>query len=154
MHIYEATITWRRGEQPFTDNRYSRAHDWRFDGGVTVPASSSPLVVPEPMSVAANVDPEEAFVAAVSSCHMLTFLWIAGRRGFVVDSYTDRAVGVMEKNDEGRVAVTRVTLRPQIAFGGGREPSAEELDDMHHQSHEQCFIANSIKSEVTVEPPQ
>jgi organic hydroperoxide reductase OsmC/OhrA len=154
MHIYEATITWRRGEQPFTDNRYSRAHDWRFDGGVTVPASSSPQVVPEPMSVAANVDPEEAFVAAVSSCHMLTFLWIAGRRGFVVDSYTDRAVGVMEKNDEGRVAVTRVTLRPQIAFSGGREPSAEELDDMHHQSHEQCFIANSIKSEVTVEPPQ
>lgn len=151
MHTYEATISWNRGEQKFTDNRYSRAHSWSFDGGVQVPASSSPLVVPEPMSVAANVDPEEAFVAAVASCHMLTFLWVAGRRGFVVDSYVDRALGVMEKNGEGRVAVTRVTLRPQIAFGGERKPSAEELDDMHHHAHEECFIANSVKSEIVVE---
>lgn len=151
MHIYEATISWNRGEQKFTDNRYSRAHSWSFDGGVQVPASSSPLVVPEPMSVAAHVDPEEAFVAAVSSCHMLTFLWIAGRQGLVVDSYVDHALGVMEKNAEGRVAVTRVTLRPKIVFGGERAPSAAEIDDMHHKAHEDCFIANSVKSEIVVE---
>jgi organic hydroperoxide reductase OsmC/OhrA len=151
MHTYEATISWHRGEQKFTDNRYSRAHSWSFDGGVQVRASSSPLVVPEPMSVAANVDPEEAFVAAISSCHMLTFLWIAARRGFVVDSYHDRALGVMEKNDEGRLAMTRVTLRPQIAFGGERVPGAVEIDDMHHEAHKECFIANSVKSEIVVE---
>ncbi len=151
MHTYEATISWSRGEQKFTDNRYSRAHDWSFDGGVRVPASSSPSVVPEPMSVAANVDPEEAFVAAVSSCHMLTFLWIAARSGFVVDSYLDKAAGVMEKNDEGRMAITRVTLRPHIVFSGARTPSQEELGHMHHQAHEECFIANSVKSEVLVE---
>jgi organic hydroperoxide reductase OsmC/OhrA len=151
MHTYEATISWHRGEQKFTDNRYSRAHSWSFDGGVQVPASSSPLVVPEPMSVAANVDPEEAFVAAISSCHMLTFLWIAARRGFVIDSYHDRALGVMEKNDEGRLAMTRVTLRPQIAFGGERVPGAVEIDDMHHEAHKECFIANSVKSEIVVE---
>lgn len=151
MHTYEATISWSRGEDKFTDNRYSRAHTWRFDGGVEVPASSSPLVVPEPMSVAANVDPEEAFVAAVSSCHMLTFLWIAGRQGFVVDSYVDRAVGIMEKNAEGRIAVTRVTLRPRIVFSGERTPTAAEIDDMHHKAHEDCFIANSVKSEIIVE---
>lgn len=151
MHTYDATISWSRGDQKFTDNRYSRAHSWSFDGGVQVPASSSPLVVPEPMSVAANVDPEEAFVAAVSSCHMLTFLWIAGRQGFVVDSYVDHALGVMEKNAEGRIAVTRVTLRPKIVFAGERTPTTAEIDDMHHKAHEDCFIANSVKSEIIVE---
>lgn len=152
MHIYEATVTWNRGDQKFVDNRYSRGHAWRFDGGTEVPASSSPHVVPVPMSVAANVDPEEAFVAAVSSCHMLFFLSIAAKGGFVIDCYDDRAFGVMEKNTEGRIAMTRITLRPHIAFGGERHPTLEEIARMHHESHEQCFIANSIKTEVIVEP--
>lgn len=151
MHTYEATVTWSRGEQPFTDNRYSRGHTWNFDGGAQVPASSSPLVVPVPMSVAANVDPEEAFVASVSSCHMLFFLSIAAKRGFLIDKYVDRAFGVMEKNPEGKVAMTRITLRPDVAFGGDRRPSIEEIARIHHESHEQCFIANSIKTEVVVE---
>lgn len=152
MHTYKAVVTWNRGDQQFVDNRYSRGHAWRFDGGAEVPASSSPHVVPIPMSVAANVDPEEAFVAAVSSCHMLFFLNIAAKGGFVIDRYEDSASGVMEKNAEGRIAMTRITLRPHIAFGGERHPTAEEIARMHHESHEQCFIANSIKTEVNVEP--
>jgi len=152
MHTYEATISWSRGDHVFSDNRYSRGHRWSFDGGISVSASSSPSVVPEPMSVAEAVDPEEAFVAAVSSCHMLTFLWIAGKQGFIVDSYDDHALGVMEKNAEGRIAVTRVTLRPRIVFAGERQPSATELDHLHHRAHEDCFIANSVKSEIVVEP--
>lgn len=153
MHTYVATVAWERGQDNFKDNRYSRGHRWSFDGGIEVPASSSPLVVPEPMSVAAAVDPEEAFVAAISSCHMLTFLWLAGKAGFVVDRYVDEAVGVMKKNEQGRVAVTRVALRPRIAFGGERRPTAEELDGLHHRAHEDCFIANSVKTEIVVEAP-
>ncbi|MEC4721146.1 OsmC family protein [Noviherbaspirillum sp. CPCC 100848] len=153
MHTYVATIAWERGQDNFKDNSYSRGHRWSFDGGVEVPASSSPSVVPEPMSVAAAVDPEEAFVAAISSCHMLTFLWLAGKAGFVVDRYVDEAVGVMKRNEQGRVAVTRVALRPRIAFGGERQPTAEELDDLHHRAHEDCFIANSVKTEIVVEAP-
>lgn len=152
MHTYEATITWNRNDQSFVDNRYSRGHTWSFDGGAHVAASSSPLVVPLPMSVAANVDPEEALVAAASSCHMLFFLSIAARRGFVIDRYVDRAFGVMEKNAEGRVAMTRITLRPEIAFGGERQPTEEELARIHHESHEQCYIANSLKTDIRVEP--
>ena len=151
MHTYEATVAWSRGEQPFTDNRYSRGHAWSFDGGVRVPASSSPHVVPLPMSVEANVDPEEALVASASSCHMLFFLGIAAKRGFVVDSYVDRASGVMEKNGEGKIAMTRITLRPEIAFGGERRPTREEIDRIHHESHEQCFIANSLKTDIAIE---
>jgi len=153
MHTYVATVAWERGQDKFTDNRYSRGHRWSFDGGIDVPASSSPSVVPEPMSVAAAVDPEEAFVAAISSCHMLTFLWLAGKAGFVVDRYVDQAVGVMEKNREGRVALTRVALRPRIDFGGERQPSAEELDRLHHRAHEDCFIANSVKTDIVIEAP-
>ena len=151
MHTYEATVTWSRGEQKFGDNRYSRAHAWSFDGGAQVPASSSPYVVPEPMSVAANVDPEEALVAATSSCHMLFFLSIAAKRGFVVDSYLDRASGVMAKNSDGKVAMTRITLRPQIVFSSEHMPSPQDLAAIHHDSHEQCYIANSIKAEVVIE---
>ncbi|HYD97207.1 MAG TPA: OsmC family protein [Noviherbaspirillum sp.] len=153
MHAYDATVAWSRGDQAFTDNRYSRGHVWRFDGGLEVPASSSPSIVPLPMSVAANVDPEEALVAAASSCHMLFFLAIAGKRGFVVDSYVDRASGVMEKNADGREAMTRITLRPQVVFGGERKPSAEDIARIHHASHDQCFIANSLKSEIVIEAP-
>jgi len=151
MHTYEATISWKRGEQKFTDKRYSRGHLWSFDGGAQVRASSSPLIVPEPMSVAANVDPEEALVASVSSCHMLFFLSGAVQGGFTVDDYVDRAVGVMEKNSEGKVAITRITLRPAILFSGERLPTPAELAELHHRAHEGCFIANSIKAEVVIE---
>jgi organic hydroperoxide reductase OsmC/OhrA len=151
MHTYEATVSWKKGDQNFSDNRYSRAHTWRFDGGAQVAASSSPLSVPEPMSVAANVDPEEALIAATSSCHMLFFLSFAAKHGFVVDDYLDHAAGVMEKNGEGKIAITRITLRPVITFSGERRPTPEELAELHHRSHEACYIANSIKADVVVE---
>jgi len=151
MKQFEATVTWQRGVQPFADNRYSRAHQWEFDGGLRVPASSSPLSVPLPMSDASAVDPEEALVAAVSSCHMLFFLSIAAQRGFVVDGYTDRAIGSMQKNADGKMAMTRIALRPDIAFTGERAPDADDLAAMHHSAHELCYIANSIKAEVVIE---
>lgn len=152
MHSYDATIAWERGSQAFADNRYSRGHRWTFDGGADVLASSSPHVVPVPMSDAAGVDPEEALVAATSSCHMLFFLSFAAKRGFIVDSYVDRASGIMEKNTEGKMAMTRITLRPDIVFSGERQPTQEEIARMHHESHDQCFIANSLKSEIVLEP--
>ncbi len=152
MHEYTATIRWDRGQQIFVDNRYSRGHLWRFDGGVEVPASSSPHVVREPYSNANAVDPEEAFVASLSSCHMLWFLSIAAKRGFCVDSYVDHATGVMSKDESGRLAMTRVTLRPTVAFSGERRPSIVEVDVMHHEAHAECFIANSVKTEVRCEP--
>lgn len=151
MHRYGARIAWRRGDAKFSDNRYSRAHEWTFDGGVTIPASSSPLTAKVPYSVAEAVDPEEALVAATSSCHMLWFLSIAAERGFVVDSYADDAFGVMEKNASGKLAFTRVTLRPRIEFAGDKLPSTAELASLHHTAHEECFIANSLKCEVVVE---
>ena len=151
VHTYEARIGWKRDGAKFTDNRYSRRHEWAFDGGVRVPASASPALVPLPYSVAEAVDPEEALVASASSCHMLWFLSLAAKRGFVVESYTDDASGVMEKTPEGKLAITRITLRPRIAFAGERLPSAQELEALHHSAHEQCFIANSLKSEVVVE---
>ncbi|MBM3769983.1 MAG: peroxiredoxin [Acidimicrobiia bacterium] len=152
MSKYSATVTWRRNGEAFTDNRYSRAHRWLFDGGVEVAASSSPHVVPLPLSVSNAVDPEEAFVASLSSCHMLWFLSIAARRGFVVDEYVDEAVGVLAKNSGGRLAMTEVTLRPAIRFGGERQPSQIEHDAMHHEAHEQCFIANSVTTTLRCEP--
>jgi organic hydroperoxide reductase OsmC/OhrA len=151
MHTYQATVSWNKGDQNFSDNRYSRAHLWSFDGGAQVAASSSPLSVPGPMSVAANVDPEEALIAATSSCHMLFFLSLAARAGFVVDNYVDHAVGVMEKNSEGRIAITHITLRPAITFSAERKPTADQLAELHHRAHEECYIANSIKADVTVE---
>jgi organic hydroperoxide reductase OsmC/OhrA len=152
MSIYTAIISWERGDQAFIDNRFSRAHRWRFDGGVEVPASSSPHVVSPPLSDTEAVDPEEAFVASLSSCHMLWFLSIAAKRKFRIDRYTDNAEGTLAKNADGKAAVTRVTLRPDVSFSGGKIPSREELDRMHHEAHEECFIANSVKSEVRCEP--
>jgi organic hydroperoxide reductase OsmC/OhrA len=152
MSEYTARITWQRGDAAFTDNRYSRGHTWAFDGGVEVPASSSPHAVRLPYSVEAAVDPEEAFVAALSSCHMLTFLYLAAKAGLRVDSYDDNAVGIMEKDTGGKMAVTRVTLRPAIRFSGDRKPSAEELGQLHHRAHEECYIASSVKTAVTCEP--
>jgi len=151
MSEYIVTVTWEREGQRFTDNRYSRGHTWAFDGGVQIPASSSPHVVPLPYSRADAVDPEEAFVASLSSCHMLWFLSIAAKRGFCVDSYADDAVGLMEKNPSGRLAMTRVTLRPKAIFSGGRLPTTAELRAMHHEAHEECFIANSVKTDVQCE---
>lgn len=150
-HQYTADILWERGEQTFTDNRYSRRHTVRLDGGLEVAASSSPLVVPLPYSDPAAMDPEEAFVASLSSCHMLWFLSIAVRAGFCVDRYADHAVGVMAANEKRKFWVSQVTLRPAVTFSG-RQPDAAELADMHHQAHEECFIANSVKTRVVVEP--
>jgi organic hydroperoxide reductase OsmC/OhrA len=152
MAHYTAEVLWLRGEQAFTDNRYSRRHTLRFDGGVEVPGSSSPHVVPLPMSDASAVDPEEAFVASLSSCHMLWFLAIAAKRRFCVDRYFDAAVGTMGKNAEGREAMLTVTLRPEVLFSGEHLPTREELADMHHKAHDECFIANSVKTEVRCEP--
>ena len=151
MHTYQARVAWKRNGAKFTDLRYSRGHEWMFDGGVTLPASSSPSSVPAPYSVVEAVDPEEALVAAASSCHMLTFLYLAAKRGFVVDSYEDDAFGVMEKNAQGKLAITRITLRPRIEFSAGKMPMASELEALHHSAHEECYIASSIKSEVVVE---
>jgi organic hydroperoxide reductase OsmC/OhrA len=153
MSEHVATIRWARSGPDFLRGQYSREHTWSFDGGITVPASPSPLVVPKPWSNAANVDPEEAFIAAVSSCHMLTFLWLASKQGFVVDRYEDEAVGVMTKNERGVPWVSRITLRPRIVWSHEPQPNASELEHLHHGAHEQCFIANSIKTEVMVEPP-
>lgn len=154
MASYTATVDWalQPGED-FVAGRYSRRHTVSFDAGITVAASASPHVVPAPWSAADAVDPEEMLVAAISNCHMLTFLHVARQAGFTVVRYRDEAEGVMRKNAEGRIAVTRVALRPDIAFEG-RQPSAEELDHLHHEAHEGCFIANSVKTEIVIEPPQ
>jgi len=153
-HEYKATVSWKRGDaEPFTDNKYSRAHQWSFDGGVVVPGSSSPLSVRLPYSRADAVDPEEALVAALSSCHMLTFLYLAAKQGLVVDAYDDEAVGAMTKNERGKLFISRVALRPRIAFSGAKQPSEAELADLHHHAHEDCFIANSVLAEVVVETP-
>ena len=152
MAQYIAEVRWLRGEQDFLDNRYSRKHQLRFDGGAEVPGSSSPHVVPLPMSDAAAVDPEEAFVASLASCHMLFFLSIAARRRFRVDRYFDAATGVMGMNAEGKMAMTVVTLRPEVTFSGVHIPDREEIERIHHEAHNACFIANSVKSDVRCEP--
>ena len=152
MSEYKTVVEWTRDGAAFTDNRYSRGHRWLFDGGVEVPASSSPHVVPLPLSVAEAVDPEEAFVASLSSCHMLMFLSIAAKRGFVVESYRDEAIGILARDSSGKLAMTRVTLRPEVSFGGDKRPTAEDLTAIHHDSHEQCFIASSVRTEMLCEP--
>jgi len=152
MTEYVAEVIWTRNGQDFLSNRYSRKHVLRFDGGVEIPGSSSPHVVPVPLSDAAAVDPEEAFVSSLSSCHMLWFLSIAAKRKFCVDRYFDQAVGVMEKNSEGKMAITLVTLKPEVSFSGEKIPTLEQIYKMHHQAHEECFIANSVKTEVRCEP--
>ena len=152
MAHHTAEIRWNRGEQDFLDNRYSRRHVARFDGGAELPLSSSPEVVPLPMSDAAAVDPEEAFVASLASCHMLWFLGIAAKRGFRVDSYRDEAVGVMGRNGSNKVAMVTATLRPQVRFSGDRQPSRAEVEQLHHRAHESCYIANSVTTEIRCEP--
>jgi organic hydroperoxide reductase OsmC/OhrA len=154
MALYTATVSWTCPVSPpeFIAGKYSRGHRWAFDGGVDIPASASPSVVPLPWSDSAGVDPEEAFVASLSSCHMLTFLWIAAQKKHAVTAYHDIAEGRMSKNSEGRIAVTLVTLRPLVTFAADVLPSRDEIDAMHHQAHDACFIANSVRTEIRCEP--
>ena len=148
MSEHKATIEWKRESPDFTFETYNRDHDWSFDAGITVRASAAPAYKGNERCV----DPEEAFVASLASCHMLTFLAVACKRRYVVDGYRDEAVGVLGKDAEGRLAITRVTLRPRVTFGGERTPTPEELRQLHEQAHHACFIANSVKTEVVVEP--
>lgn len=152
MSVYFAQINWsKQGNENYLDNKYSRAHSWSFDGGAVVPASSSPHIVPLPYSVEANVDPEEAFIASLSSCHMLFFLSIAAKNKLIVNSYEDKAEGIMEKDAQGNVSITKVTLKPKTIFAKNTQPTIELLEQIHHQAHQQCFIANSVKAEIVTE---
>ena len=153
MSDHKASLRWTRSGPDFIRGKYSREHTWTFDGGLTVPASPSPSVVPAPWSNTANVDPEEAFVASISSCHMLNFLWVASKEGFIADSYEDEAVGVMTKNERGVPWVSAVTLRPRIVWSGDKLPTPSDLERLHHRAHEGCFIANSVRTRITVKPP-
>ena len=146
MSEHKITLSWKRGDMPFEYQKYPRDHTWKFDGGHEMQASAAPAYLGNPKFV----DPEEAFVASLSSCQMLTFLAVACKKKFVLDEYVDEAVGQMEKNAEGKLAITRVTLRPRLRFSGDNQPTSEEIEEMNHMAHEQCFIANSIKTEVTV----
>src|SRR5882672_6914409 len=150
MHEYKATIQWQNNGPDFLKGKYSREHTWTFDGGIKLDASASPSVVPVPYSNPAYVDPEEAFVAAVSSCHMLTFIYLAGRQGMQVDSYEDEAVGTITKNEAGVPWVGAIRLNPKIVYGGQKRPTPEDEERLHHSAHEQCFIANSVKTRITV----
>lgn len=152
MSEHGVTVEWQRNQgEAFVDHQYSRAHLWKFDGGTEVAASPSPLVVPVPLSVEQYVDPEEAFIASLSSCHMLVFLSIAAKKNYLIDRYTDNAIGTLGKNTQGRIAVTKVILRPNTQFIGERIPSREQLEKMHHLAHEHCFIANSVNTKVITE---
>lgn len=152
-HSYMATVDWQRGTQSFADNKYSRAHTWQFDGGVAVAASSAPNVLPPPMSREDAVDPEEALVAAAAACHMLFFLALAARKGFTIDRYTDESIGEMTKNERGKLYMSKITLRPAVAWSGAIRPSPADIDALHHRAHEECYIANSIRAEVVIDPP-
>ena len=155
MSQYSAIVTWVRApDEAYLNNDYSRLHEWRFDGGTSVPASASPNIVPLPYSVEDAVDPEEAFVAALSSCHMLFFLSIASKSRFIVDRYVDNALGFLEMDGDGRDAMTRVILRPEIAFSGDELPGVADLERIHHRSHELCFIANSVRTVIEIEIPE
>ncbi|NGP88960.1 OsmC family protein [Fodinibius halophilus] len=151
MHRYQATIQWQRNGDAFTDNKYSRKHQWAFDGGVTIAASASPQVVPEPFSDPAVVDPEEAFIASLSSCHMLWFLSIAAQEGYIVDGYSDHAEGKMQKNKKGKLAVTEVILQPVVTFKQNQHPNRTAHNNLHHRAHRRCFIANSVLTDITVD---
>ena len=148
MAEHKMSVHWQRTADDFSYEVYTRDHVWTFKGDVKVPASAAPLFRGSPV----RVDPEDAFVAALSSCHMLSYLAIASRKGFRLDSYDDDAVGYLEKNATGKLVMTRVYLRPRIQFSGPKLPTLEQIDRMHHQSHDECFIANSVKTEVICEP--
>jgi organic hydroperoxide reductase OsmC/OhrA len=149
---YSATIVWERGQAPFVDRRYSRAHVWKLDGGAVVPASSSPTVVPTPYSDPGGVDPEEAFVASLASCHMLWFLSISATRGVCVQAYRDTAEGLMGPDARGKPFIKSVTLRPHVVFATGHAPSSAMVSEMHEEAHSECFIANSVITQLTTIP--
>ena len=151
-HLHRAIIHWEQPALDFFKGQYSREHTWTFDGGAVISASAAPAVVPAPWSNPAFVDPEEALVASLSSCHMLVFLYLASRRGFQVASYHDEATGIMGKNEKGFQWVAKVALHPEIRYAGEKNPAPEEEEALHHAAHEQCFIANSVKTEITVSP--
>lgn len=153
MSQHVAVVAWNRGDQPFSDNKYGRGHDWRFDGGAVVRGSSAPSpMIPPPLSEEAAVDPEEALVAALSSCHMLFFLAYARKDGFVVDSYRDEAEGTLGKNERGKMSITEIVLRPAVTWSGDKLPDAAAIADLHHRAHDVCYIANSVRAEVKIEP--
>jgi organic hydroperoxide reductase OsmC/OhrA len=153
MSQHTAVIEWQRGDQPFSDNKYSRAHNWTFDGGAVVRGSSTPsAMIPPPLSDETAVDPEEALVAAVSSCHMMFFLAYARKDGLVVDSYRDAAEGTLGKDERGKMSITDIVLRPAVSWSGDTVPDAAQILDLHHRAHEACYIGNSVRSTVTVEP--
>ena len=149
--MHRATVDWTLGDGDFAKGRYSRVHTIGFEGGISIPGSASPAVVPAPWSSGEAVDPEAAFTAALGACHMLTFLDLARRAGFGVTAYRDEAEGTLARVARGKMAVTRVVLRPVITWAGEKRPSAEEIDALHHQAHELCFISNSVTTEVVVE---
>lgn len=151
MHRYNATIQWQRINNEFTKQKYSRKHSWHFDGGLEIPAAASPQVVPSPLTDASVVDPEEAFVASLASCHMLWFLSIASREGFIVDGYEDSAEGKMEQNKEGKLAITEVILNPVVRFEPDHQPDRQIFDESHYQAHQQCFIAHSVKTDIVID---
>lgn len=150
MDKYQATIEWEQSAGSFVDGKYSRKHNWHFDGGLEVPASASPLAVPEPYTNPAAVDPEEAFVASISSCHMLWFLAMAARKGYEVKKYVDKAEGIMQKNQEGKLAITEVILRPIATFKKNSDPDQQMFDQLHRMAHKRCYIAHSVKAEITI----
>lgn len=152
MGRYCAEVQWDRGEQDFCSGRYSRAHRLRFDGGLDIAGSSSPQVVPLPWSDPQAIDPEEAFVASIASCHMLWFLSIAAKQSLCVDCYQDHAEGMMTRNGSGKMSISRVTLRPQVRFSGANPPDVDTIHALHHQAHAECFIANSVRTEIICEP--
>jgi len=150
MSEHFASVQWQRQQAPFIDRKYRREHTWKFDGGMEIRASASPHVVPEPYAHAACIDPEEAFVAAIASCHMLWFLAIAAQHQFVVDHYLDQAVGILEKNEVGQLAMTKIYLNPRTVFVGDRRPTDQQIEEMHEVAHHSCFLANSVKAEIVV----
>jgi organic hydroperoxide reductase OsmC/OhrA len=150
MSQHKAIVSWKCDNETFLQGKFSRAHNWSFDGGHVVPASASPSVVPAPFSSAAAVDPEEAYVASISSCHMLTFLWEAKKAGFRIDAYEDEAVGDMTKNEKGVPWISKVTLHPRITYGGDKRPTPAEEGELHHKAHDGCFIAQSVKTDIVV----
>lgn len=152
MSKHVATVSWQREGAPFTEARYSRSHRWQFDGGAVVAASASPALVAAPWSDAAAVDPEEAFIASIASCHLLWFLYLASERGLVVDHYQDHAAGVLGNDAAGKLAITSVTLRPRVQFAGPNRPSAAEIEQLHQAAHERCFLARSVRFEVSCQP--
>lgn len=151
MNRYTATVSWNHNDGDFTGNKYSRKHLWNFDGGLEIPASASPHIVPEPYSDPSAIDPEEAFVASLSSCHMLWFLSLAARKGYTVISYKDQAEGIMQKDQEGKLAITEVILTPVVTFEQDSAPGRQDFDELHHSAHRRCFIAHSVKTEITID---